>query len=64
MSEHKTSSTNYIISVDRFMADQARQRVIKENGQLVTPAYEKPFNSPQPEGSQSLCGNFQDKSDK
>ena len=35
------SGPNYFIPVDSYLTEQARQRVIQENGQMVTPAYER-----------------------
>lgn len=41
MPDIKESSNNHFVVVGSLFVKEAQQRVIKENGQLVTPAYAK-----------------------
>ena len=39
MTEKKITRHNYFVSGNSFLSEQAKKRVIEENGQLITPAY-------------------------
>lgn len=41
MTEKKITRHNYFVSGNSFLSEQAKKRVIEENGQLITPAYKE-----------------------
>lgn len=45
MTEKKITRHNYFISGNSFLSEQAKKRVIEENGQLITPAYKEKSTS-------------------